>query len=80
MIAHNPCYTTMLKPNELAQHPALKPEECTRCQQTYFVKADKLRGLLPEILTNLLTERKRVKGLMKAIKAQGKHNTMQYSR
>ena len=40
---------------------------------------NKFHGLLPEILTNLLTEREKVKGLMKALKAEGKAGSMAYA-
>jgi len=76
MIAHNLCYTTMVEARDLHR---FKPDEYTKCNQTCFIKKEKFRGLLPEILTNLLTERKKVKGLMKALKKEGKTDTMQYA-
>jgi len=76
MIAHNLCYTTMINAADVDK---LQPDEYTKCNQTCFIKKDKFKGLLPEILTNLLTERKKVKGLMKALKKEGKGNTMQYA-
>jgi len=76
MIAHNLCYTSMIPASDI---DAMSPDEYTKCNQTCFIKKEKFKGLLPEILTNLLTERKKVKGLMKALKKEGKTDTMQYA-
>nr|QBM06234.1 DNA polymerase delta catalytic subunit [Brachionus koreanus] len=62
MIAHNLCYTTLLRgrPNDL------KPEEYTATPSgNFFVKSELRRGVLPEILDNLLKARKRAKEMMK---------------
>ncbi|CAF0747806.1 unnamed protein product [Brachionus calyciflorus] len=62
MIAHNLCYTTLLrgKPSDL------KPDEYTSTPSgNYFVKPELRRGVLPEILDNLLKARKRAKEMMK---------------
>lgn len=58
MQAHNLCYTTLLqRPSDrekLSQDQYIKTPS-----GNYFVKNSVLRGLLPEILENLLTARKK---------------------
>jgi DNA polymerase delta subunit 1 len=61
MIAHNLCYTTLLRSkdnidsNDYIQTPS----------GNYFVKTNLRKGILPEILENLLKARKRAKEMMK---------------
>jgi DNA polymerase delta subunit 1 len=64
MIAHNLCYTTLLRnkenytPDDYIQTPS----------GNYFVKSSLRKGILPEILENLLKARKRAKEMMKVEK------------
>lgn len=63
MIAHNLCYTTLLKPNHKENLP---PSDYIQTPSgNYFVKESCRRGVLPEILENLLKARKRAKAMMK---------------
>lgn len=61
MIAHNLCYTTLLrnKDNVSADDYIQTPSG------NFFVKANLRKGILPEILENLLKARKRAKEMMK---------------
>ncbi|XP_022785647.1 DNA polymerase delta catalytic subunit-like [Stylophora pistillata] len=59
MMAHNLCYTSLLHHSDLAN---LKPDEFIKTPSgDYFVKASLRKGLLPEILENLLSARKKAK-------------------
>lgn len=59
MMAHNLCYTTLVK-KELAMK--MKPEDVTLTPEgVYFVKPHIRKGLLPQILDELLSARKRAK-------------------
>lgn len=59
MMAHNLCYTTLLTRDSLAKVP---PEEVTTTPTgCNFVKSSSRRGLLPMILEELLSARKRAK-------------------
>jgi DNA polymerase delta subunit 1 len=70
MRAHNLCYTTLLLPDEVHLVP---PEEVTTSPTgDKFVKASTRPGLLPLILTELLTKRKAAKKLMKQEKDPSK--------
>lgn len=61
MMAHNLCYTTLLRPGA-AQKLGLKPDEFIKTPTgDEFVKASVRKGLLPQILENLLSARKRAK-------------------
>lgn len=60
MIAHNLCYTTLVRSKE-----HLPPEYTLTPANNYFVKPEMRRGILPEILENLLKERKKAKEMMK---------------
>jgi DNA polymerase delta subunit 1 len=63
MMAHNLCYSTLV-PRDKVQF--LAPEDITRtpCGDT-FVKSHKEKGILPEILNELLSARKRAKADLK---------------
>jgi DNA polymerase delta subunit 1 len=66
MIAHNICYTTKLERTgtlEAGKHFTITPSGHR------FVKADVQKGLLPQILENLLSARKRAKKLLEEAKA-----------
>ncbi|XP_013786917.1 DNA polymerase delta catalytic subunit [Limulus polyphemus] len=59
MIAHNLCYTTLL-PNQTRNQ--MNPDEFIKTpSDNYFVKKSVRKGILPEILENLLSARKRAK-------------------
>ena len=80
MIAHNLCYTTMINKKDAEER--LKSDQYTKSpnnNQDYFVKADVQKGVLPEILEHLLSERKKVKKMMKNLAKQGKKDTMLYA-
>ena len=59
MMAHNLCYTTLLTANEAKQ---LNADQFTKTPSgSYFVKHSMRKGLLPDILEQLLAARKRAK-------------------
>uniref|UniRef100_A0A1I8JJL4 DNA polymerase n=1 Tax=Macrostomum lignano TaxID=282301 RepID=A0A1I8JJL4_9PLAT len=65
MMAHNLCYTTLLDQASIAKY-SLQPDEYikTPCG-SYFAKKNVRKGLLPEILEQLLNARKRAKDDLK---------------
>jgi len=63
MMAHNLCYTTLV-PKEHVSRLAPDQMETSPCGNT-FVKASVLKGLLPEVLEELLAARKRAKADLK---------------
>ena len=66
MMAHNLCYTTLLKSPANANELGLKGEDYIKTPSgNYFVKAIHRKGLLPEILESLLGARKKAKADMK---------------
>lgn len=65
MIAHNLCYTTLVRPDQLMKLKIPKDEVTTTTEGNYFVKASRKKGLLPEILIELLAARKRAKNDLK---------------
>ena len=67
-MAHNLCYTTWFDKRK-AEEFGLTEEDYT-CTPTgdHFVKSHKRKGLLPEILDDLLSQRKIAKKDMKAAK------------
>nr|XP_054761921.1 DNA polymerase delta catalytic subunit-like [Lytechinus pictus]XP_054761922.1 DNA polymerase delta catalytic subunit-like [Lytechinus pictus] len=63
MQAHNLCYTTLLSPS---MKENLAPDQYIKTPTgNYFVKKAVRRGILPEILEDLLTARKRAKADLK---------------
>ncbi|XP_018336700.1 DNA polymerase delta catalytic subunit isoform X2 [Agrilus planipennis] len=65
MIAHNLCYTTLLRTSS-AEKLGLNPDQVTTTPaNNKFVKASVRRGLLPQILEQLLAARKRAKTQLK---------------
>ncbi|XP_044300677.1 DNA polymerase delta catalytic subunit [Varanus komodoensis] len=65
MMAHNLCYTTLLQKGAV-EHYGLSAEQFIRTPTgDHFVKASVRKGLLPEILENLLAARKRAKEELK---------------
>merc|ERR1719300_882045 len=64
-MAHNLCYTTLLQDGAVARL-GLKPDQYIRTPSgNLFVKSDQRRGLLPEILQDLLSARKKAKSDLK---------------
>ncbi|XP_053546791.1 DNA polymerase delta catalytic subunit [Bombina bombina] len=65
MMAHNLCYTTLLQAGSADKY-GLSPEDFIKTPTgDCFVKATVRKGLLPEILENLLSARKRAKTELK---------------
>ncbi|XP_073427077.1 DNA polymerase delta catalytic subunit [Dendrobates tinctorius] len=65
MMAHNLCYTTLLQPGSIDKL-GLNPEDFIKTPTgDCFVKTNVRKGLLPEILENLLSARKRAKTELK---------------
>ncbi|KAM9299230.1 DNA polymerase delta catalytic subunit [Gastrophryne carolinensis] len=65
MMAHNLCYTTLLQSGSVDKY-GLSPEDFIKTPTgDHFVKASVRKGLLPEILENLLAARKRAKTELK---------------
>ena len=62
MIAHNLCYTTLLRSKDLC---ASDSDYIQTPSGNHFVKPTLRKGILPEILENLLNARKRAKEMMK---------------
>ena len=59
MMAHNLCYCTLVKQQDVANLP---PEAYTKAPTgDVFVKSSQFKGILPEILEELLSARKRAK-------------------
>nr|BAO20825.1 DNA polymerase delta catalytic subunit [Cyclops vicinus] len=63
MMAHNLCYTSLIKANVASQMP--NDQYICTPSGNYFVKASVRKGLLPEILESLLSARKRAKNELK---------------
>eukprot|EP01134_Creolimax_fragrantissima_P003471 CFRG3471T1 len=64
MMAHNLCYTTLIKGNPASL--GLGPDDYIKTPTgDNFVKQTKLKGLLPDILEDLLSARKRAKMALK---------------
>ena len=64
MMAHNLCYSTLLPRSRAGELP---PAEVLRSPTgDLFVKATTVKGILPEILEELLAARKRAKADLKA--------------
>uniref|UniRef100_A0A672KUH2 DNA polymerase n=1 Tax=Sinocyclocheilus grahami TaxID=75366 RepID=A0A672KUH2_SINGR len=65
MMAHNLCYTTLLQKSQV-EKLSLSPEDFIKTPTgDLFVKSSVRKGLLPEILENLLSARKRAKAELK---------------
>jgi len=62
MQAYNLCYTTLASPQDIAN---LDPEDLNKNVNGTFVKASKKKGILPTILSELLSARKQAKKDMK---------------
>lgn len=65
MMAHNLCYSTLVRRGDVHKYD---PETLTRTPSgDTFVKKDVFPGILPEILTELLSARKNAKNMMKDV-------------
>ncbi|XP_029440886.1 DNA polymerase delta catalytic subunit [Rhinatrema bivittatum] len=65
MMAHNLCYTTLLQTGSIEKY-SLSPNDFIKTPTgDHFVKSSVRKGLLPEILENLLIARKRAKEELK---------------
>ena len=63
MMAHNLCYCTLVPANAVSR---MAPEDISKSPTgDVFVKANKTKGILPEILEELLSARKRAKADLK---------------
>lgn len=63
MMAHNLCYTTLLKPSQIKM---MEPDQFIRTpSNNYFVKSSVRKGLLPVILEDLLSARRKAKSDLK---------------
>lgn len=65
MIAHNLCYTTLLNQNSIAKYSLTADQYIKTPSGNLFVKSPVRKGLLPEILNDLLSARKRAKADLK---------------
>lgn len=66
MMAHNLCYSTIIRPSDWNKYD---PADVTITPAGHrFIKQDKFAGILPEILQELLSARKRAKNMMKDAK------------
>jgi len=65
MMAHNLCYTSLLLPGAIAKHNLTAEQYIKTPSGNYFVKSSVRPGLLPEILTDLLSARKKAKADLK---------------
>ena len=76
MIAHNLCYSTMIDERDVSR---LDKEMYTKTPlNTYFISKSVQRGILPEILKALISERGKIKAMMKELVDNGKEETMLY--
>merc|ERR1712176_833797 len=62
MMAHNLCYCTLMRPDQLGNMST--DEYTTSPTNCLFVKSTRRKGLLPQILEELLAARKRAKKAM----------------
>ena len=61
MRAHNLCYTTLIRKSDLDKYGLEKDDVYVKPENIYFVRDHKRKGLLPEILRELITARKKAK-------------------
>lgn len=67
IMAHNLCYTTLLDKNSIARLKLVKDEDyIVTPNGDCFVKEHKKKGILPEILDELIKARKRAKNQLKS--------------
>ncbi len=77
MIAHNLCSTTLI--NEQDLNKLSKDSYTTTPSNDYFITPHVQPGVLPQILQNLLSERKKAKKLMKELVLNGRNDSMLYA-
>lgn len=65
MMAHNLCYTTLLNQNSISKYDLTPDQYIKTPSGNLFVKSSIRKGLLPEILSDLLSARKRAKADLK---------------
>ena len=65
IMAHNLCYTTLLNNVRLVKHKVSNDDVTRTPSNSMFIKANVTKGLLPEILENLLSARKAAKAELK---------------
>ncbi|CAE6454618.1 unnamed protein product [Rhizoctonia solani] len=66
MMAHNLCYTTLLHKDTIDQHGLVKGEDYVQTPNNdFFVTAKRRKGLLPTVLEDLISARKRAKADLK---------------
>ncbi|KAG8719881.1 DNA-directed DNA polymerase delta [Ceratobasidium sp. 394] len=66
MMAHNLCYTTLLYKETIDQHKLVKGEDYVQTPNNdFFVTPKRRKGLLPTVLEDLLSARKRAKADLK---------------
>lgn len=59
MMAHNLCYSTLIPSDKIRNY---KPEDYTRTPNgDYFMKKSVIKGILPMILEELISARKKAK-------------------
>lgn len=66
MMAHNLCYTTLIKPSDRKKLDLKDEDVTTTPLGNFFVKPNVRKGLLPEILESLLSARKKAKADLKS--------------
>lgn len=67
MMAHNLCYSTLTSPQAIAQY-GLSPDQYIRTPSNdLFIKPSVVKGVLPEILEDLIAARKRAKNDLKKV-------------
>ncbi|KAG9119515.1 DNA-directed DNA polymerase delta, partial [Ceratobasidium sp. 392] len=66
MMAHNLCYTTLVYKETIDQHKLVKGEDYVQTPNNdFFVTSKRRKGLLPTVLEDLLSARKRAKADLK---------------
>lgn len=65
MMAHNLCYTTLLNKQSIKAFQLTEDDYTLTPNGDYFMKSNKRQGLLPAILNELLTARKKAKNDLK---------------
>jgi DNA polymerase delta subunit 1 len=65
MMAHNLCYSTLIPPYKLKEMEVNKYEKSPNGD--YFVKKNVVRGVLPQILEDLISARHKVKAKLETV-------------
>lgn len=64
MISHNFCYSTLCRFSDI-KHLKENEDYIKTPNNVYFIKSHRRKGILPDILQNLLKERKKAKNELK---------------